>query len=244
MTSQFFAQRGDLLGCNRTPIVAPLAPLVREDVGNFLVGQCFIPRLHHCSAEFLAFYRDWALQTLKDNHRRPTRAASCKFRASQRRILTGHAQTVGLMTCLAVGCENLFAAIARRKFRRLLCALRSSSFFHHLWLAAVWVQRLAAKISGVTTEIGAAKKHCQAINCDQPDGERFASDARFPFLALHRGVDFMNICDLAVVHALTRTRLGRWCALVHFAGCPPGAGDGAGEAATGAADLTSFRGWD
>src|SRR6266567_2192839 len=244
MISQLLAQRGDLLGRNWAGVVAPLASLVGDDVGNFLVGQCFIPWLHHCRAEFLAFNCDWALQPFEDNHRRTTRPAGCKLRAGQRRILPGHAKTVGLVTCLAIGRENLFAAIARRKFRRLLCALRSSSFFHHLWLAAVWVQRLPAEVSGVPTEIRAAKKYCEAVNCDQPDGERLAAHARFAFLSLHCGVHFMNVGDLAVVHALARTRLGSWCALVHFAGCAPGAGDGAWEAAAGAADRTSFRGCD
>src|SRR6266567_995071 len=244
MIGQFFTQRGNLLGSHRAGAVAPLTPLVRENVGNLLVSQCFVPGLHHRSAEFLAFHCNWALQTFEDNHRRTPRAAGCKFRTSQRRILPRHAKPVGLVTCLAIGRENLFAAIARRKFRRLLCALRSSSFFHHLWLAAVWVQRLPAEVSGVPTEIRAAKKYCEAVNCDQPDGERLAAHARFAFLSLHCGVHFMNVGDLAVVHALARTRLGSWCALVHFAGCAPGAGDGAWEAAAGAADRTSFRGCD
>src|SRR6266536_6430834 len=166
MICQLFAPRGDLLGCDRTCVVAPPAPLVRENVGNLLVGQCFVPWLHHRSAKFLALHGDWALQTLEDNHGRPSRSAGCKLRASERRILTGHAQAIGLMTCLAIGRKNLFAAIARRKCCDLLCALRSSGFFHRLWLAAVRVKRVTAKVSGVTTEISTAEKHRQPVNCD------------------------------------------------------------------------------
>src|SRR6266487_6573618 len=169
MVGQFLAQPGNLLSCNRTGTVPPLAPLVRENVGNFLVGQCFVPGLHHRGAELLSFHGDWALQTLEDNHGRPARAASCELRACQWRVLARYAKTVGLMTGLAVRRENLFAAVARRKFRHLLCALRSGSFFHRLWLAAVRIERITAEVSGVTTQIGTAKKHRQSIHCDQPD---------------------------------------------------------------------------
>src|SRR6266566_4376583 len=114
MIGQLFAQRGDLFGRDRAGTVSPLASLVRENVGNLLVGQCFVPGLHHRAAKFLAFDCDRALQTLEDNHPRPTRTAGGKFRASKRRILTGDAEAVGLMTSLAIGCENLFAAIVWR----------------------------------------------------------------------------------------------------------------------------------
>src|SRR6266487_2877993 len=169
MVGQFLAQPGNLLSCNRTGTVPPLAPLVRENVGNFLVGQCFVPGLHHRCAELLSFHGDWALQTLEDNHGRPARAASCELRACQWRVLARYAKTVGLMTGLAVRRENLFAAVARRKFRHLLFALRSSGFFHRLWLAPVRVKRLTAKVSRVTTEIGATEKHRQPVNGDQPN---------------------------------------------------------------------------
>src|SRR5206468_375943 len=116
--------------------------------------------------KFLAFDGDRALQTFKDNHGRPARAAGCKLRTSQWWILTWHAKAGGLMTCLTIGGKNLFAAIARRKFRDLLCALRSRNFFHRLRLAAVRVERVTAKVSRVTTEIGAAKKYRQPVNRD------------------------------------------------------------------------------
>jgi hypothetical protein len=80
--------------------------------------------------------------------------------------LTDDAETVGLMTSLTVRREDLFAAIARRKLRNLLCALGAGSFCHRLWLAAVRVKRLTAKVSRITTQIGAAKKHRQPVNCD------------------------------------------------------------------------------
>src|SRR5439155_26464647 len=114
MVGQFFAQRSNLFARNRAGLVPPLTPLVSKDVGDPLVGQCFIPWLHHRGAKLLAFDGDWPLQTLEDNHARPTRAAGCKFRASKWRILTGHAETIGLMTGLTVRRENLFAAVARR----------------------------------------------------------------------------------------------------------------------------------
>src|SRR4029077_3548577 len=162
MTSQFLAQRGNLLGCHWAGVVPPLASLVCKNVGNFLVGQCLVPRLHHRRAEFLALYGHWTLQTLHDNHRRAARAASCKFRTAQGRILSCHAETVGLVTCLAIGRKNLLAPIMRRKFRRLFCALRSGNFFHRGRFTAIWVKRFAAKISGVTAEIRTAKKYCES----------------------------------------------------------------------------------
>src|ERR1700719_2415748 len=75
-------------GSGGTAIVSPLTAFVSENVGNFLVGQCFVPWLHHCRPEFLAFDGDWTLQPLEHNHSRPLRTAGCKFRTSQRRILT------------------------------------------------------------------------------------------------------------------------------------------------------------
>ena len=60
-------------------------------------------------------------------------------------------------------------------------------------------------------------------------------------------MNVLHISDFAVIHPLARRRLWCWCALVHFAGCPPGAGGGeaAGDAAGAApADLTSFKACD
>src|SRR5438445_7647830 len=109
MISQLFAQSGNLFGRNRASTVSPLTPFISEDVGDPLISPCFVPGLHHCAAEFLAFDCDRALQTLEDDHGRPTRAPGCKLRAGKRRILTGDADTVGLMTSLTVRRENLFA---------------------------------------------------------------------------------------------------------------------------------------
>src|SRR6266403_142653 len=113
MIGELFAQRGDLLSRDRTRTVAPLAALVRENVSNFLVGQCLVPRLHHRRAKFLTFDGDWTLQTFHNDLRRPARPARCKLRASERRILTRHAEPVGLMAGLTIRRENLFAAIMR-----------------------------------------------------------------------------------------------------------------------------------
>src|SRR6266487_4939921 len=169
MVGQLFAQPRNLFGRNRAGAVPPLTPLVRENVRNLLVGQCFVPGLHHRGAELLSFNRDWTLQTLENNHGRSTRAAGCKFRTGQRRILTGDAEAVGLMTSLTVRRENLFTAVAWRKFGLLLLPLRATAFFHCMRLATVRVKRLTAKVSRVTTEIGTAKKYRQPVHCDQPD---------------------------------------------------------------------------
>src|SRR6266566_5642549 len=166
MIGQLFTQRGNLLGSDWAGAVAPFTPLVRENVGNLLVSQCFVPGLHHRIAEFLAFHGDRTLQTLEDNHGRPSRSAGCKLRARQRRILTSHAQTVGLMTCLAIGRKNLLATVPRRKFCGLLCALRSTGFFRNARCATEGVKSVTAKVSGITAEIGAAKKYRQPVNCD------------------------------------------------------------------------------
>ena len=64
MIGQFFAQRGDLLGGDWASAVPPFTPFVCQYIGNFLVGQCFVPWLHDRCAEFLAFDGDWTLQTL------------------------------------------------------------------------------------------------------------------------------------------------------------------------------------
>src|SRR6201985_876440 len=103
------------------------------------------------------------------------------------------------MACLAVGRKNLFTAVVRRKLRCLLSALRSANLFHRGHFTAIWVKRFAAKISRETAQISAAKKHCQSVHCDQPDGERFATDARLAFFTLHRGMDFVDVSDFAVI---------------------------------------------
>src|SRR6266508_1824932 len=151
------------------------------------------------------------------------------------------------MTCLAIGRKNLLSAIVWRKLRLRLGPLRPGNFFHRRHFAAVWVKRFTAEISREAAEISAAKKYCQSVHCDQPDGKRFATHTRLAFLALHRGMDVVDISDFAVIHTLAGRRLPWWSVLVHLAGCPPGAGEGeaAGDAAAaGPADLASFNGCD
>src|SRR5216110_1436390 len=248
MISQFLAQRSNLFGCHWAGIVPPLATFVCENVRNLLVGQCLVPRLHYRGTEFLAFHGDWSLQTLHDNHGRPARAAGCKLLTGQRRILPCHSETVRLVTCLAIRGKNLLSAIMRRKFGCLLGALRSGNLFHCGHFTAVWIERFTAKISRVTAEISAAKKYCQSVHCDQPDGKRFATHTRLTFFPLHRGMDILDVSDFAVIHTLAGMRLRWWSAFVHLGGgCPPGAAEGeaAGDAAGAApADLTSFNGCD
>src|SRR5919198_3456166 len=117
------------------------------------------------------------------------------------------------MTFLAIGREDLFAAVARRKFRRGLCALWSSNFFHRGHFTAVWIKRFATKIPGESAEVSAAKKYREPVHCDQPDGKRFTTDARLAFFALHRGMDVLDVSDFAVIHALAGLRLWCWCVL-------------------------------
>src|SRR5207237_7600482 len=113
-------------------------------------------------------------------------------------------------TRLTVSCENLLAAIVRRKFGCLLGALRPGNLFHGLHLTAVRVKRFTAKISRVTAKISAAKKYCQSVHCDQPDGKRFATHTGLTFFPLHRGMDILNVSDFAVIHTLAGMRLRYW----------------------------------
>src|SRR6266487_4717670 len=166
MVGQLFAQSGNLFGCDWACAIAPLAPLVGHDVRDLFVSQSFVPWLHHRRAILLPFHFHWALQAFKHDHAHASRAAVCKFGTGKRRILAGHALAIRLMTRLTIRRENLFATIVRRKFRSLLCALRSADFFHRLWLAAVRVERIATKVSRVTAEIRPAKKYRQPVNSD------------------------------------------------------------------------------
>ena len=250
MVRQFLAQGRDLFGSHRTGAVPPLAPFVSQNIGNFLIGQCFVPRLHNRTAEFLAFDRDRALQTLKNDHRRSLRPASGEFRAGQRRILTGNTETIGLMTGLTVGRENLFAAVARRKFSLLLLSLRSATFFCRR-RSAHRIKSVAGKTSRITTQISAAGEDRDPVNSDQPNRKRLESNARLAFLALNRGVHFLDVGRFAIIHSLTGERRGIWSLIVHFfggagAGDPPGAagGDPVGGGAPPGAVLTSLSGCD
>src|SRR6266436_2686572 len=102
MVGQLFAQSSNLFGRNRTGTVPPLAPLIRENVRDLLVGQRFVPRLHHRGAELLSFHGDRTLQTLENNHGGPAGAAGCELRGRQRWVLARYAKTASLMTGLAV----------------------------------------------------------------------------------------------------------------------------------------------
>jgi hypothetical protein len=136
----------------------------------------------------------------------------------------------------------------RRKFGLRLGALRSGNFFHRRHFAAVWIQRFTAKISRETAKISAAKKYCQSVHCDQPDGKRFATHTRLAFLALHRRMDFLHISDFAVIHTLAGRRLARCGGVFSFillVVSSAGEGEADGDAAAaGPADLTSFNGCD
>ena len=92
-----------------------------------------------------------------------------------------------------------------------MCALWSGSFFHRLWLAAVRVERVTAKVSGVATEIGATKKHRKPVHCDQPNRERLSTDARFLFFALNGSVHLVHVRLFTVIHALANAEWLRGC---------------------------------
>src|SRR5438132_3515289 len=148
MIGKLFAQGGNLFGRYRATVVSPLTAFVSENVGNFLVGQRFVPWLHHCGPKFLAFDGDWTLQPLEHNHGRSLRTAGCKLRTSKRRILAGHAETVRLMTGLAVRGENLFPAIVRRQYGSLLTAGGTTRRGFFCWRRTTeWIKSIAAKVS-------------------------------------------------------------------------------------------------
>ena len=101
------------------------------------------------------------------------------------------------------------------------------------------------------TEVSTAGKNREAINNDQPDRKRLESNTRLAFLALNRGVHFLNVGRFAIIHPLAGERCGRWSLVVHFfggagAGDPAGAagGEPAGGAAPPGAVLTSLSGCD
>src|SRR5205823_14081046 len=68
MIGKFFAERGNLFGCDRAGAVAPFGSLVAHDVGDLFISQSFVPRLHHSGAELLAFNGDRTLQAFEDDH--------------------------------------------------------------------------------------------------------------------------------------------------------------------------------
>src|SRR5712692_1406387 len=216
MIGQLFAQSGDLFGRDGAAVIPPLTSLVSQHVGNSLISQCFVPWLHNRAAEFLAFDGDRALQTLEDNHGRPSRPTGCKLRTSKRRILTRDTKTVGLMTGLTVRREDLFSAVTRRKLCLLFATARSSGSFLCRWRSAERVEAITGKISGVTPQISAAKENGEAINRDQPNRKRLKSDARFAFLALNSGMNVLNIGSFAVISSLTSERRTIASLLVHF----------------------------
>src|SRR6266705_2920951 len=114
MTGEFFAQRGDLFGGDRAGVVAPVTAFIGQDVGDFLVGQCFVPWLHDGAPVLLAFDFHGALQAFEHNHRRPMRTAGSKFRSRERWILPANTLTIRLMTGLTIGSEDFFAAVPWR----------------------------------------------------------------------------------------------------------------------------------
>src|SRR3954463_8690529 len=114
MVRKFFAQRSDLLGSDWAGVVSPLASFVRENVCDLFIGQRFVPRLHHRCAILLSLHFDRTLQAFKNDARRRLSPASGKFATRKGRILTRHSLAVGLVTCLTVRRENLFAPIVRR----------------------------------------------------------------------------------------------------------------------------------
>ena len=240
---QFFAQSGNLFGRHRACIVPPLTPFVGKDVSNSLVGQRFPPWLHDGAPKFLTLDSDWTLQAVEDDHRRPTRSARCKLRTSERRILTGNAETVGLMTGLAVCREDLFATIVRRKFRLLFTRARANDAFLCRRRTTHRIETVSGKVSGITSEVGATEENRKSVNGDQPYRERFQSNARLAFLALDRSVHFLNIRNFAVIGPLSGKgrAIGSW--LVHFAPLAA-AGEAVGGDDDGAADFTSFSGCD
>ena len=75
---RMFGMTGELLAAARRcarprsgPAVFPIPAVVGEDLGDFLVGQSFVPGLHHGGTIVLALNGDRALQALEHDHRRP-----------------------------------------------------------------------------------------------------------------------------------------------------------------------------
>ncbi len=96
------------------------------------------------------------------------------------------------------------------------------------------VEAVAGEIAGEPAEIGATEKDGEAVDGDEPEGERLQADARLQLFALDRGVDLLNVLGFAVIHALAG--LPVWMLLVHFVCSPGGGGEG------GVTDFTSFNG--
>src|SRR5262249_24129102 len=177
MIGQLFPKRGDLLGCHRTGVVSPLASLVCHDIGNFLVGQRFVPRLHHRRAVLLAFNCDRALQAFEHNHAHPPRAPIRKFRTSKRRILARYPKTVSLMTGLTISRENLLTSVARREFSLLAAGRSSCDCFLRSRRRTHRIKSAADEISRVAPEVRAAKENRQSVDGNQPYSKRLSPDA-------------------------------------------------------------------
>ena len=114
--------------CDRSAGVPPLLTNVGHNVGDLLIGQSFLPRLHHRGAELLRL-------SPSPDPRSPS-ARSCprrfvppftKFGAGQRRILSGDAKSGHLMAGRAIGREDLFAALGRSQARTVWPALQDLS---------------------------------------------------------------------------------------------------------------------
>ena len=202
MIGQFFPQRRNLFGRHRTRVVSPLASFVSKNVGDFLVGQCFVPRLHHSSAKLLSFHFDRTLQTFQHNHCQPSRAAGRKFRACQRWILSGNTETVRLMASLTVGRKNFLATISTELTPELLPRSGQPRQFSLTSAAPKRIETITGKISRIAAQIRTAQKGRQTISCDQPNRERLQSNTRFAFLSLNRCMHFLDIRGFAIIHSL------------------------------------------
>ena len=138
----------------------------------------------------------------------------------------------------AVRRENLFAPLRRRKFR-LLSPTASTTRPFRFRRRKADIEAVAGKVSRIAAEIRAAKKDRESINGDEPNRQRFETNARLPFLTLDGRMDLLNVRMLSVICSLARARRGIRRILVHFAAAFPGAG---GEG--GALDFTSCNGCD
>ena len=136
-----------------------------------------------------AFHGQRTLQAFQHNHADTAGPAVDDLRPGQRRILSGNTETACLMTGRAVGRENLLATLGRSELDRLLRSAGAGWPFFAVGRPP-GVQSIAAEISGITAEIGAAEENRESVNPDQPNRERLQTDARLGFLTLNGGVHF------------------------------------------------------
>src|SRR5262249_54292976 len=108
------------------------------------------------------------LQALEHNHAHSPRAPVRKFRAGERRILAGHAESSRLMAGLAICRKNFFAAVARGKFSLLAASRSARNCFLRCWRRTHRVESAAGEISRETAEVRAAEENRQSVDGDQP----------------------------------------------------------------------------